>query len=240
MEPVSLFYEKRAQLLLKNLRARHFDACYCPNRTSALAAALRLIPQGSLVGWGGARSADQIGLQQALRDGPWRVIDRESMQTDAEREQAAHDCLSADFFLTGRECRQPYGRTGEYRRQGKPRCCHCVRSARDHRDRRDEQGRRYRSTRPCTVPERSPHRRMSSAFSARRRARRPAAVPTATARSASAIRSSSRETAVLPDASMSSSSARSLASEQNWRKKSEPPLSERGLRVLPRVSRLPR
>ena len=101
MEPVSLFYEKRAQLLLKNLRARHFDACYCPNRTSALAAALRLIPQGSLVGWGGARSADQIGLQQALRDGPWRVIDRESMQTDAEREQAAHDCLSADFFLTG-------------------------------------------------------------------------------------------------------------------------------------------
>lgn len=28
MEPVSLFYEKRAQILLKNLRARHFDACY--------------------------------------------------------------------------------------------------------------------------------------------------------------------------------------------------------------------
>ena len=101
MEPVSLFYEKRAQLLLKNLRARHFDACYCPDRASALAAALRMIPHDALVGWGGARSADQIGLQQALRDGPWRVIDRESMQTDAEREQAAHDCLSADYFLTG-------------------------------------------------------------------------------------------------------------------------------------------
>ena len=89
MEPVSLFYEKRAQILLKNLRARHFDACYCPDRASALAAALRMIPH------------DALGLQQALRDGPWRVIDRESMQTDAEREQAAHDCLSADFFLTG-------------------------------------------------------------------------------------------------------------------------------------------
>ena len=101
MEPVSLFYEKRAQILQKNLRARHFDACYCPDRASALAAALRMIPHDALVGWGGARSADQIGLQQALRDGPWRVIDRESMQTDAEREQAAHDCLSADFFLTG-------------------------------------------------------------------------------------------------------------------------------------------
>jgi hypothetical protein len=70
MEPVSLFYEKRAQLLLKNLRARHFDACYCPDRASALAAALRMIPHDALVGWGGARSADQIGLQQALRDGP--------------------------------------------------------------------------------------------------------------------------------------------------------------------------
>ena len=54
MEPVSLFYEKRAQILLKNLRARHFDACYCPDRASALAAALRMIPHDALVGWGGA------------------------------------------------------------------------------------------------------------------------------------------------------------------------------------------
>ena len=68
MEPVSLFYEKRAQILLKNLRARHFDACYCPDRASALAAALRMIPHDALVGWGGARSADQIGLQQAIED----------------------------------------------------------------------------------------------------------------------------------------------------------------------------
>lgn len=174
---------------------------------------------------------------QALRDGPWRVIDRESMQTDAEREQAAHDCLSADFFLTGRECRQPYGRTGEYRRQGKPRCCHRVRSARDHRDRRmnkvvDTLDEAVHRARTIAAP------KMSSASSAKRRARRPAAAPTATVRNASAIRSSSREIAAPPGASMSSSSARSLASEQNRRKKSEPPLSERGLRVLPRVSRL--
>ena len=214
MEPVSLFYEKRAQILLKNLRARHFDACYCPNRTSALAAALRLIPQGSLVGWGGARSADQIGLQQALRDGPWRVIDRESMQTDAEREQAAHDCLSADFFLTGANAVSLTGELVNIDGKGNrvaaivfgPR--EIIVIARWS----------IRSTKPCAVPGRSPRRRMSSASSAKRRARRPAAVPTATVRNASAIRSSSREIAAPPGASMSSSSARSLASEQNWRK----------------------
>ena len=60
MEPVSLFYEKRAQLLLKNLRARHFDACYCPNRTSALAAALRMIPHDALVGWGGVSLTGEL------------------------------------------------------------------------------------------------------------------------------------------------------------------------------------
>lgn len=101
MEPVSLFYEKRAQLLLKNLRARHFDACYCPNRTSALAAALRLIPHDALVGWGGARSADQIGLQQALRDGRGASSTARACRRMPSGSPGGHDCLSADFFLTG-------------------------------------------------------------------------------------------------------------------------------------------
>ena len=35
-----LFYEKRGQLLVKNLKSRHFDACYCPDKVSALEKAL--------------------------------------------------------------------------------------------------------------------------------------------------------------------------------------------------------
>ena len=45
-DPKQMYYEKRAQVLLKNLRSRHFEAYYCPNREQALAKALELIPQG--------------------------------------------------------------------------------------------------------------------------------------------------------------------------------------------------
>lgn len=101
MTPEELYYEKRAQILIQNLKKRHFDAYYCQNSRIALEKALNLIPEGSLVGWGGAKSAQQIGLMDALNQGPYRTIDRDSMRTRAEREQAARDCLSADVFLTG-------------------------------------------------------------------------------------------------------------------------------------------
>ena len=57
VEPKKKYYEKRAQLLVKNLHSRHFDAYYCETAQQALAKALELIPEGSTVGWGGAMSA---------------------------------------------------------------------------------------------------------------------------------------------------------------------------------------
>ena len=99
--PKELYYKKRGLLLVKNLKSRHFDAYYCDNREEALAKALELIPEGASVGWGGALSAQQIGLMDAVNAGPYYTIDRDKCKTAEEREQAAKDCLLADVFLTG-------------------------------------------------------------------------------------------------------------------------------------------
>ncbi|MBP3304527.1 MAG: lactate utilization protein [Oscillospiraceae bacterium] len=99
--PRELYYEKRGQIMVKNLKSRHFDAWYCANREQALKKALELIPEGAVVGWGGATSAQQIGLLDALNAGNYRTIDRDKCKTMEEREQAARDCFSADVFLTG-------------------------------------------------------------------------------------------------------------------------------------------
>lgn len=99
--PRELYYEKRANLLVKNLKSRKFDAYYCSNREEALAKALELIPEGSLVGWGGALSAQQIGLMAALNAGNYRTIDRDACKTPEEKVKAARDCFDADVFLTG-------------------------------------------------------------------------------------------------------------------------------------------
>lgn len=101
VEPKKLYYAKRAELLLRNLKNRHFDAYYCETKEDALAKALELIPAGASVGWGGATSAVQIGLPDAVRQGDYRAIDRDAAATPEDREQAMRDCLHADVFITG-------------------------------------------------------------------------------------------------------------------------------------------
>ena len=97
----SLYFRKRGEILVKNLRKRHFDACYCETKEDALEKALEIIPKGASVGWGGALSARQIGLIDALNGGDYATIDRDKCKTAEERIQAARDCFGADYFLTG-------------------------------------------------------------------------------------------------------------------------------------------
>lgn len=100
-DPKQKYYDKRAQLLIKNLQSRHFEAYYCENKEQALQKAVELIPDGSSVGWGGALSAQQIGLLDAVNNGPYQAIDRDKTSTPAEREEAQRKCLLADYFITG-------------------------------------------------------------------------------------------------------------------------------------------
>lgn len=97
-DPRASYYEKRAQVVIKNLRSRHFEAYYCENKEQTLAKALELIPKGASVGWGGALSAQQIGLLDAMHSLEYRCIDRDQA---ADREQAMRECLLTDVFITG-------------------------------------------------------------------------------------------------------------------------------------------
>lgn len=96
-----MYYEKRAKVLLKNLQKRHFEAHYCETREAALKKALELIPEGASIGWGGATSAEQIGLLNALRTGEYPVIDRDKATTAQARVEAMRSCLLTDCFITG-------------------------------------------------------------------------------------------------------------------------------------------
>ena len=95
------YFDKRGEILVKNLKSRHFDAVYCKTNEEALAKALEWIPEGSVVGWGGAYSAQQIGLLDAVNSGNYRTIDRDKCVSAEEREQAAKDCMFSDVFISG-------------------------------------------------------------------------------------------------------------------------------------------
>ena len=96
-----IYNEKLAQVLVKNLKSRHFDAYYCATKEEALDKALSLIPQGATVGWGGATSAQQIGLLDAIKNGHYNAYDRDKAKDLQERAAIATKCLGADVFITG-------------------------------------------------------------------------------------------------------------------------------------------
>jgi L-lactate utilization protein LutB len=93
-----MIYRKRGNILVRNLQKRHFEAYYCETASEALDKALELIPKGASVGWGGAMSAQQIGLIDAVKTPQYRAIDR---ATAVDREQAMKDSIFADVFLSG-------------------------------------------------------------------------------------------------------------------------------------------
>ena len=101
LEPMKKFYNKRGEVLVKNLRNRHFDAYYCENKKEALEKALELIPVGSSVSWGGALSAQQIGLMEAIKKGNYTAIDRDTAKSPEERVKIMKSGLLADVFITG-------------------------------------------------------------------------------------------------------------------------------------------
>ena len=100
-DPKQMYFDKRGEILVKNLLSRHYEAYYCKTKEQALEKALELIPRGATVGWGGAMSAKQIGLLDAVNNGPYNAIDRDKTNTPEERKQAMKNCLLADVFITG-------------------------------------------------------------------------------------------------------------------------------------------
>ena len=100
-DPKQMYYAKRGEIMVKNLTAHGFEAYYYENKEAALAKALELIPKGSTVGWGGAMTAQQIGLLDALNAGEYNAIDRDKAPNMEEREKAMRRCLLADVFITG-------------------------------------------------------------------------------------------------------------------------------------------
>lgn len=91
----------RAQQLIQALKQRNMEASYAATKEEALEQALAWVPEGSCIGWGGSVSIDAIGLKDAVRQGNYRVIDRDTV-ANAEEQEAMYRRILADcdYFLT--------------------------------------------------------------------------------------------------------------------------------------------
>ncbi|MBQ6067229.1 MAG: lactate utilization protein [Clostridia bacterium] len=85
-----------AQKVIKGLESRNMTAYYAETKEEALQKALELIPAGSSVTMGGAMSAVEIGLVDAVKAGDYTFIDRGAYE---DKRAAMLDAYDADWFL---------------------------------------------------------------------------------------------------------------------------------------------
>ena len=86
-----------AQKVIKGLESRNMSGYWAATKEEALEKALSLIPEGASVTMGGAMSAHEIGLVDALQKGNYRFIDRDAIADKRAAMLAAYD---ADVFLS--------------------------------------------------------------------------------------------------------------------------------------------
>ena len=86
-----------AKKIIAGLESRNMSGYYAADKTEALKIALELIPEGGSVTMGGAMSAVEIGLVDALKGGNYNFLDRAAY---ADPRQALLDAYDADVFLS--------------------------------------------------------------------------------------------------------------------------------------------
>lgn len=96
-ENIIIRNELLAKKVIEGLKSRNMTGYYVANKEEAVKKALELIPEGSSVTMGGATSAHEIGLVDALKNGNYDFIDRDAYEDKRAAMLLAYD---ADVFLS--------------------------------------------------------------------------------------------------------------------------------------------
>lgn len=92
----------RADGIIKALALRNMEAVYAETKEDALKLALDIIPEGATVSNGGAFSAREIGLIDAVINGNYNYLDRDGAKDPAEKRRLELETLSkCDYFISG-------------------------------------------------------------------------------------------------------------------------------------------
>ena len=97
--PKQKYYENVANTIIKNLSKRQIEGYYCKDKESAVKKALELIPKGASVSWGGSMTLTETGLMDAIKNGEYKLIDRDAATNLEEQRKIYGEICMSDVFL---------------------------------------------------------------------------------------------------------------------------------------------
>lgn len=99
MTPVQSYNKLLAERTIEGLEKRNMQGFYAETKEDAVKLALSLIPEKSVVSWGGSATLSETGLLNELKNGNYKCLDRDDVETREEKEEIAHKALNADYYL---------------------------------------------------------------------------------------------------------------------------------------------
>ena len=88
-----------AATIIKALQKRQMEGYFCETSKEAVEKALSLMPEGSVISWGGSMSINECGLMDAIKAKNYTLIDRMSAKTPEERREIYSKAVAADYYL---------------------------------------------------------------------------------------------------------------------------------------------
>lgn len=99
MTPLQGYNKLLAEKTIEGLEKRNMQGFYAKTKEEAVKLALSLIPEKSIVSWGGSATLSETGLLNELKNGNYKCLDRNDVETREEKEEIAHKALGADYYL---------------------------------------------------------------------------------------------------------------------------------------------
>ena len=92
-------FKVRCENVIKNLEKRNMEGYYFENSKECVETILKMIPENSIIGWGGSMTLSETGLMEALQKGNYQLIDRTIAKTDEESRNIFAKTVLSDFYF---------------------------------------------------------------------------------------------------------------------------------------------
>ena len=99
MTPKAQAKQMLANTIIENMKKKNLEGYYCATAKEAVEKALSLMPEGSSITWGGSVSIMESGLLDAVRQGNYEIIDRDTATTPEDARMMYAKQVMADFYL---------------------------------------------------------------------------------------------------------------------------------------------
>lgn len=99
MTPAECYNQLLAQKLIEEFNKRNMEGYFCKTKADALNKLIELIPEKSVVSYGGSLTLKEIGVREAFHKGDYHFLDPNAVTGAAEMDKIAHEALGADYYL---------------------------------------------------------------------------------------------------------------------------------------------